>query len=40
MCFKGVLIGIELREFDRMCLMHLVFPGQSNEVLTPDRRIL
>ena len=25
MLFKGVLIGLELREFDRMCAMHLVF---------------
>ena len=40
MCFKGVQIGLELREFDRMCPMHLVFPSRSNEVLTPDQRIL
>ena len=39
MLFKGVLIGLELREFDRMCAMRLVFPrkNQSSEVLTPDR---
>ena len=26
MLFKGVLIGLELREFDRMSPMRLVFP--------------
>ena len=41
MLFKGVLIGLELQEFDRMCAMRLVFPRRqkiSYEVLTPDRR--
>ena len=43
MLFKGVLIGQEVREFDRICAMRLVFPrlfgkNQSFEVLTPDRR--
>ena len=46
MLFKGVLIGLELREFDRMCAMPLVFPtltksrfgkNQIYEVLTPNR---
>ena len=47
MLFKGVIIGLELREFDRMCAMRLVFlhwqksrfgKNRSYEVLTPDRR--
>ena len=42
MLFKGVLIGLELREFDRMCAMHLTKSrfgkNQSYEVLTLDRR--
>ena len=32
MLFKGVLIGLELREFDRMCAMRLVFPRQQEVV--------
>ena len=44
MLFKRVLIGLELREFDRMCVMRLVFPrfgkNQSYEVLTPNRRYI
>ena len=48
--FKGVSIGLELREFDRMCAMRVVYFGimtksrfgknQSYEVLTPDRRCI
>ena len=45
MLIKGALIGLELREFDRMCAMRLVFPHLqkvvlvkiSYEVLTPDQ---
>ena len=45
MLFKGVLIGLELRECDRMYAMRLVFQRWqkvvlvkiSYEVLTPDR---
>ena len=40
MLFKGVLIGLELREFDKTCTMRLVFlpfgKNQSYEVLTKD----
>ena len=44
--FQGVLIDLELREFDRMCAMRLVISAltkscfgknQSYEVLTSDR---
>ena len=45
MLFKGVLIGLELREFDRMCApvwhSHVdsrFGKNQSYEVLTLDRR--
>ena len=47
MLFKGVLIGLELREIDRMCGHAFGIPvltksrfrkNQTYEVLTPDRR--
>ena len=42
MLYKRVLIGLELREFPRMCDMRLTKSrfgeNQSYKVLTPDRR--
>ena len=32
MLFKGVLIGLELPDFDRMCAMGLVFPVDKKVV--------
>ena len=49
MLSKGVLIGLELREFERLCPMRLVFPlwqnvlfgkNQSYEVLNPTNDML
>ena len=37
MVFKGFLIGLELREFDRMCAMRLVFPRGPKGVLVKIR---
>ena len=37
MLFKGVLIGIELREFDRMWAMRLVFPRWQKVILVKIR---
>ena len=37
MLFKGVLIGLELREFDIMCAMRLVFPRLQKIVLAKIR---
>ena len=33
MLFKEVLIGLVLREFDRMCAMWLVFPCRQKVIL-------